>query len=69
MLYFAGTQLTALVTLLEVAFSRLHRCALADVIDAVTGAATLLSAPSTGHRTMSPFRPGGPAILSRVTGC
>lgn len=65
----AGAQLTALVTLLEVAVSRLHRCALAVVIDAVAGAATLLNASSTGHRTMSPFRPGGPAILSIVSGC
>lgn len=65
----AEPQLTSLVALLEVAVSRLHRCALTVVIDAVAGAATLLNASSTGHRTMSPFRPGGPAILSIVTGC
>lgn len=64
-----GTLLTALVALLEITVPRLHRCALTVVIDAVAGTATLLNAPSTGHRTMSPFRPGGPSILSIVTGC
>lgn len=67
--YWHWTPLTALVTLLEVAVSRLHRRALAVVIDAVARAAALLNAPSTGHRTMGPFRPGGPAILSGVARC
>lgn len=59
--------LTALVTFLRVAVAGLHRSAFAVTVDAVAGATSLLDSPSTRHRTMGPFRPGGPAILSIVT--
>ena len=59
--------LTAFVALLEVAVAGLHRRALAVVVDAVAGATSLLDAPPTRHRTVGPFRPGGPAVLRVVT--
>lgn len=65
----ATVLLESLVTLLEVAVAGLDRGALTVVIDTIAGAATLLDAPPTGHRTMSPFRPRRPAILRVVTRC
>lgn len=59
-------ELTALVTLLEVAVTGLHRGALTVVIDTVARAPTLLDAPPTRHRTMGPFRPRRPAVLCIV---
>lgn len=47
----------------------LHGGALASVVEAVTGAATLLDAIATRHRARGPLRPWGPAIVSRVAGC
>ena len=65
----SGQTLTSLVTLLDVAGPRLHRGALASVVEAVAGAATLLDSIATGHRARGPLRPRGPAIVCRVAGC
>lgn len=63
----AELRLTAFVAFLGVAVTGLDRGALTVAVDAVTGASTLLDAPTTSHRTMGPFRPGGPTILCIVT--
>lgn len=65
----SGQTLTSLVTLLDVAGPRLHRGALASVVEAVAGAATLLDSIATGHRARGPLRPRGPAVVCRVAGC
>lgn len=61
--------LTSLITLLNVAGPRLDGGALAPVVEAVAGAATLLDPVATRCRTGGPLRPWGPAIVRRVTGC
>ena len=61
--------LTSLVTLLNVAGPCLHGGALASVVEAVAGAATLLDSVATRYRARGPLRPWGPAIVRRIAGC
>lgn len=65
----AAMMLTSFVALLNVAGPRLYRRALTSVVEAVTGATTLLNPIATGGRAGGPLRPGRPAIVSRVAGC
>lgn len=61
--------LTSLIALLKVASPSLYRGALTAVIEAVTGAASLLNPIPTGHRTRGPFRPRRPSIICIVASC
>lgn len=61
-----AVELTAFVTFLSVAVSRLDRRAVAVAIDPVARASALLNASATGHRTVRPFGPGRPAVHARV---
>lgn len=61
--------LTSLVALLNVAGACLDRGALTSVVEAITGAATLLNSVATARRTGRPLRPWRPAIVRRVAGC
>lgn len=58
----------SLITLLNVAGPCLDRGALASVVEAIAGAATLLDSIATRHRAGGPLRPWGPAIVRRVAG-
>ena len=61
--------LTSFVALLNVAGPRLYGRTLTSVVEAVTGATTLLDPIATGGGAGSPLRPGRPAIVGRVAGC
>lgn len=56
-------RLTSFVAFLGVAVTGLDGGAIAVAVDAVAGASALLDASTTGHRTLGPCRPGGPAAL------
>lgn len=57
----------ALVTLLRVAVTGLHRGAVTVAVDAVAGASALLDSPAARHGTRRPFGPGGPSVHCIVT--
>ncbi len=59
-------ELTAFVAFLCVTVSRLDRRAVAVAVDSVAGASALLNASAAGHRTVRPFRPGRPAVHTRI---